>query len=106
MICLVDNNVLLLHYAEGTTITSEVEASKVQSVIDIDTMHTGPQMCSLYAADVYGNLRTAEVWIAVDLSSSSVDTFLSIMSYIPNDQLTYQTYVTCARIFHLTSYLR
>lgn len=46
---------------EGCTITSEVEASKVQSIIDIDNMHTGPQMCSLYAADVYGNLRTAEV---------------------------------------------
>ncbi|PWA93137.1 Zinc finger, RING-CH-type [Artemisia annua] len=45
---------------EGNTITSEVEASKVHSIIDIDAMHTGPQMCSLYAADVYGNLRTAE----------------------------------------------
>ncbi|PWA76873.1 Cyclin A/B/D/E [Artemisia annua] len=32
---------------EGCPITSEVEASKVQSIIDIDTMHTGPQMCSL-----------------------------------------------------------
>nr|GEV51481.1 cyclin A/B/D/E [Tanacetum cinerariifolium] len=46
---------------EENTITSEVEGSKVQSIIDIDTMHTGLQMCSIYAADVYGNLRTAEL---------------------------------------------
>ncbi|XP_024994596.1 cyclin-A2-1-like isoform X2 [Cynara cardunculus var. scolymus] len=41
--------------------TSEVEASKDQSIIDIDSKHKGPQMCSLYAAEVYSSLRTAEL---------------------------------------------
>lgn len=30
-------------------------------VIDIDSKHKGPQMCSLYATEVYNNLRTAEL---------------------------------------------
>ncbi|KAI3728195.1 hypothetical protein L6452_16827 [Arctium lappa] len=42
-------------------ITSEVEASNDQSIIDIDSKHKGPQMCSLYAAEVYSSLRTAEL---------------------------------------------
>lgn len=29
--------------------------------IDIDLDRTDPQLCSLYAADIYGNLRVAEV---------------------------------------------
>lgn len=55
--------------AGESEITSEATASNEKSIIDIDSKHKGPQMCSLYAAEVYGNLRAAEVWIAVDLPS-------------------------------------
>ncbi|KAI3812526.1 hypothetical protein L1987_17236 [Smallanthus sonchifolius] len=42
-------------------ITSEVEASNDESVIDIDSKHKGPQMCSLYAAEIFVNLCTTEL---------------------------------------------
>ncbi|KAK1438258.1 hypothetical protein QVD17_04064 [Tagetes erecta] len=42
-------------------IISEVEASNDESIIDIDSKHKDPQMCSLYAAEVYANLRAAEL---------------------------------------------
>ncbi|KAK9076126.1 hypothetical protein SSX86_004459 [Deinandra increscens subsp. villosa] len=42
-------------------ITSEVEVSTDQSIIDVDFMHKSPQMCSLYAAEIYDNLRTTEL---------------------------------------------
>ncbi|CAI9275010.1 unnamed protein product [Lactuca saligna] len=37
------------------------EALIDESIIDIDSKHKGPQMCSLYATEVYSNLRTAEL---------------------------------------------
>ncbi|KAI3501713.1 hypothetical protein L1887_29686 [Cichorium endivia] len=38
------------------------EASNDESIIiDIDSKHKGPQMCSLYSTEVYNNLRTAEL---------------------------------------------
>lgn len=43
---------------QGKTTT---EALNDESIIDIDSKHKGPQMCSLYATEVYSNLRTAEV---------------------------------------------
>ncbi|XP_071695700.1 cyclin-A2-1-like [Rutidosis leptorrhynchoides] len=42
-------------------ITSEAETSNDQLVIDIDSKHKGPQMCSLYVAELYGNLRATEL---------------------------------------------
>ncbi|XP_076926172.1 cyclin-A2-1-like [Bidens hawaiensis] len=42
-------------------ITSEVEASNDESIVDIDSKHTGPQRCSLYAAEIYANLRATEL---------------------------------------------
>ncbi|KAJ9549653.1 hypothetical protein OSB04_022196 [Centaurea solstitialis] len=42
-------------------ITNEVEASNDQCIIDIDSKHKAPQMCSLYAAELYRSLRTAEL---------------------------------------------
>ncbi|KAJ0824821.1 putative cyclin [Helianthus annuus] len=42
-------------------ITVEVEATNDESVIDIDSKHKGPQMCSLYAAEIHANLCTNEL---------------------------------------------
>ncbi|MFS8030530.1 putative cyclin domain-containing protein [Helianthus anomalus] len=42
-------------------ITVEVEATNDKSVIDIDSKHKGPQMCSLYAAEIHANLCTNEL---------------------------------------------
>ncbi|XP_076889955.1 cyclin-A2-2-like [Bidens hawaiensis] len=52
---------LLFHNAGESNITSKVEASNDQSIIDIDLKHKGPQMCNLYVAEIYDNLRTAEL---------------------------------------------
>lgn len=30
-------------------------------IVDIDAGHKDPQLCSLYAPDIYNNLRVAEV---------------------------------------------
>lgn len=37
------------------------KGSNDESIIDIDSKHNRPQMCSLYATEVYNNLGTAEV---------------------------------------------
>ncbi|KAL8256151.1 hypothetical protein R6Q59_031218 [Mikania micrantha] len=44
-----------------TKIIIKVEAGNDQTIIDIDSNHKDPQMCSLYAAEVYTNLRVAEL---------------------------------------------
>ncbi|KAJ0631208.1 putative cyclin domain-containing protein [Helianthus annuus] len=54
-------NVLLLYNAGESIITVEVEATNDESVIDIDSKHKGPQMCSLYAAEIHANLCTNEL---------------------------------------------
>nr|XP_043607588.1 cyclin-A2-2-like [Erigeron canadensis] len=42
-------------------ITGDMKSSNDQAIVDIDSRHKCPQMCSLYAAEVYGNLRIAEL---------------------------------------------
>ncbi|KAI7757241.1 hypothetical protein M8C21_023762 [Ambrosia artemisiifolia] len=42
-------------------ISNKVEDGNDQTIIDIDSKHKDPRMCSLYAAEVYNNLRVAEL---------------------------------------------
>ncbi|KAI3687391.1 hypothetical protein L1987_81086 [Smallanthus sonchifolius] len=42
-------------------IFNKVEAANDQPIVDIDSKHNDPQMCSLYAAELYNNLRAAEL---------------------------------------------
>ncbi|KAM0046370.1 putative cyclin domain-containing protein [Helianthus debilis subsp. tardiflorus] len=42
-------------------IFNKVEAANAQVIVDIDSKHKDPQMCSLYAAEIYNNLRAAEL---------------------------------------------
>ncbi|KAI3822046.1 hypothetical protein L1987_09627 [Smallanthus sonchifolius] len=42
-------------------IFTKVEAANDQAILDIDSKHNDPQMCSLYAAELYNNLRAAEL---------------------------------------------
>ncbi|KAI3716815.1 hypothetical protein L1987_67984 [Smallanthus sonchifolius] len=42
-------------------ISNQLEAGNEQTIIDIDSKHTVPWMCSLYAAEIYDNLRVAEL---------------------------------------------
>ncbi|KAL8226811.1 hypothetical protein R6Q57_016643 [Mikania cordata] len=44
-----------------TKIIIKEEAGNDQTIIDIDSNQKDPQMCSLYAAEVYTNLRVAEL---------------------------------------------
>ncbi|KAI3707177.1 hypothetical protein L6452_25469 [Arctium lappa] len=41
--------------------SNKVEASNDQAILDIDCKHKDPKMCSLYAAEVYNNLRVTEL---------------------------------------------
>ncbi|KAK9079810.1 hypothetical protein SSX86_001483 [Deinandra increscens subsp. villosa] len=43
------------------SIFNKVEAINDQAVIDIDSKHRHPQMCSLYAPELFNNLRAAEL---------------------------------------------
>ncbi|XP_024985204.1 cyclin-A2-1-like [Cynara cardunculus var. scolymus] len=42
-------------------LSNKVEASDDQAILDIDCKHKDPKMCSLYAAEVYNNLRVTEL---------------------------------------------
>ncbi|KAF8400732.1 hypothetical protein HHK36_014032 [Tetracentron sinense] len=42
----------------------ELGISSGQDIADIDSYHKDPQICSLYAPDIYSNLRVAEVSVA------------------------------------------
>ncbi|XP_076894885.1 cyclin-A2-1-like [Bidens hawaiensis] len=42
-------------------IINKVEAANDQAILDIDSRHKDPQMCSLYAAEIFNNLRVAEL---------------------------------------------
>ncbi|MFS8003118.1 putative cyclin domain-containing protein [Helianthus anomalus] len=42
-------------------IFNKVEVANDQVIVDIDSKHKDPQMCSLYAAEIYNNLRAAEL---------------------------------------------
>ncbi|KAM0011474.1 putative cyclin domain-containing protein [Helianthus debilis subsp. tardiflorus] len=44
-----------------TKISNKVEDGNDQTIVDIDSKHKDPRMCSLYAAEVYNNLRVAEL---------------------------------------------
>jgi hypothetical protein len=47
--------------AEKCNVSENQKTSRDQEFIDIDSDHKDPQLCSLYAADIYSNLRVAEV---------------------------------------------
>ena len=47
--------------AEKCNVYENWRASSDPEFIDIDSDHKDPQLCSLYAADIYNNLRVAEV---------------------------------------------
>ena len=36
-------------------------ASKSPDIVDVDADHKDPQLCCIYAPDIYNNLRVAEV---------------------------------------------
>ncbi|KAK1436080.1 hypothetical protein QVD17_01855 [Tagetes erecta] len=42
-------------------IFNKVESSNEQAIIDIDSRHKDPLMCSLYVAEIYNNLRATEL---------------------------------------------
>ncbi|XP_076886649.1 cyclin-A2-1-like isoform X1 [Bidens hawaiensis] len=44
-----------------TKISNKVEAGNDQNVIDIDSKHKDPRMCSLYASELFNSLRVAEL---------------------------------------------
>ncbi|XP_051151139.1 cyclin-A2-1-like [Andrographis paniculata] len=46
---------------EGSELCMQQESSDDGSVIDIDSKHMDPLMCSLYAADIFSNLYTRQV---------------------------------------------
>ncbi|XP_024452948.2 cyclin-A2-4 isoform X2 [Populus trichocarpa] len=47
--------------AEKCNVSENWKASSDPEFIDIDSDHKDPQLCSLYAADIYNNLRVAEL---------------------------------------------
>lgn len=47
--------------AEKCNVSENQKISRDQEFIDIDSDHKDPQLCSLYAADIYSNLRVAEL---------------------------------------------
>lgn len=55
--------------------------SKDLDVADIDADFEDPQLCSPYAADIYANLRVAEVCVVNALSLLSLPMLLCIESY-------------------------
>ncbi|KAG6792301.1 hypothetical protein POTOM_001445 [Populus tomentosa] len=46
---------------EKCNVSENQKISRDQEFIDIDSDHKDPQLCSLYAADIYSNLRVAEL---------------------------------------------
>ncbi|KAG6782217.1 hypothetical protein POTOM_011611 [Populus tomentosa] len=56
--------------AEKCNVSENWKASSDPEFIDIDSDHKDPQLCSLYAADIYNNLRVAE------LARRSLPTFM------------------------------
>lgn len=46
---------------EKCNVSENQKISRDQEFIDIDSNHKDPQLCSLYAADIYSNLRVAEL---------------------------------------------
>ncbi|KAK9072074.1 hypothetical protein SSX86_008506 [Deinandra increscens subsp. villosa] len=44
-----------------TTISIKAEAGNDPTILDIDSKHKDPRMCSLYAAELYNNLRASEL---------------------------------------------
>ncbi|KAJ6327503.1 hypothetical protein OIU78_014384 [Salix suchowensis] len=56
--------------AEKCSLSENWKASSDPEFIDIDSDHKEPQLCSLYAADIYSNLRVAE------LARRSLPTFM------------------------------
>ncbi|KAL3610577.1 hypothetical protein D5086_001597 [Populus alba] len=46
---------------EICNVSENQKISRDQEFIDIDSDHKDPQLCSLYAADIYSNLRVAEL---------------------------------------------
>lgn len=62
--------------------------SSKPDVVDIDAGHKDPQLCSLYAPDIYNNLRVAEVravhvihLFVIKVPSSSSTTIYSTIDY-------------------------
>ncbi|KAG5229096.1 cyclin family protein [Salix suchowensis] len=47
---------------EKCNVSENQKISSDREFIDIDSDHKDPQLCSLYAADIYSNLRVAEVF--------------------------------------------
>ena len=45
--------------------------SRTPDIVDIDASHKDPELCCLYAPDIYNNLRVAEV--------CATNTFLGIL---------------------------
>ncbi|KAI3823733.1 hypothetical protein L1987_05173 [Smallanthus sonchifolius] len=67
-------------------ISKHVEAGNEQTIIDIDSKHKDPRMCSLYAAEIYNNLRVAEVCLAVDLPNPSLLKWRPSVNYMKTVQ--------------------
>lgn len=63
LVCIFFYKVQSLHCVGEIKISKKVEPANDQAIIDIDSKHKDPQMCSLYAAEVYNNLRVTEVCI-------------------------------------------
>ncbi|KAK1408157.1 hypothetical protein QVD17_39792 [Tagetes erecta] len=48
-------------FPKGETKINQLEGENDQTILDIDSKHKDPLMCSLYAAEVFNNLRVAEL---------------------------------------------
>jgi len=64
-------------------LSGDMLISNMPDITDIDADHKDPQLCSVYAPEIYSNLRVAEV-CAVDRYLSFICIILSFPFYRPH----------------------
>lgn len=75
------NDVLLCH--AGGKSCEKLEASSSPLITDVDSNHKDPLMCSLYAPDIYSNLRVMEVCITSNLPLPFNTSSCCLTVYLP-----------------------
>lgn len=73
------NDTCVLHFAEETK--QECEAND-SCIVNIDSDMKDPQACSLYAPDIYSNIRVIEVGSVVFISKYSYTFCIFPLNYI------------------------
>ena len=94
----------LLLYAGEIKLSNKVEASDDEAILDIDCKHKDHRMCSVYAAEVYSNLRVTEVCLAVNLPLLFITTFYNFYVHGPHGNQS-NIFITCDYVRFILNYI-